>query len=111
MDTKIISFRTPHLILAGFGASERLGSEAKVLGAKKALLVTDKGVIESGTAKKIRDFLEKEDIAVEIFNQVIPDPDVACMEKCIEMAKRDTYDLILGVGGGRAPWISPRSHR
>jgi alcohol dehydrogenase class IV len=100
MDTKIISFRTSHLILAGFGASERLGSEAKALGATKALLVTDRGVIESGTGKKIKDLLEKEGIGVDIFDQVIPDPDVACVEKCIEMAKKRTYDLIVGVGGG-----------
>ena len=44
MDTKIISLRTPHLILAGTGALERLGQEAKALGATKALVVTDKGV-------------------------------------------------------------------
>ncbi len=29
MDTKIISLRSPHLILAGIGALERLGQEAK----------------------------------------------------------------------------------
>lgn len=100
MDRKIISFRSSHLILAGLDASERLGQEAKGTGAKKALVVTDKGVIESGTGKKVRDLLEKEGIGVEIFDQVISDPDIACAQACIEMAKKDRFDLIVGVGGG-----------
>ena len=100
MDTKIISLRTPHLILAGTGALERLGQEAKALGATKALVVTDKGVIDSGTGKKVKDLLEKEGIGVDTFDRVIPDPDTACLEACLEMAKKDRYNLIVGVGGG-----------
>jgi alcohol dehydrogenase class IV len=100
MDTKIISLRTPHLILAGTGALERLGQEAKALGATKALVVTDKGVIDSGAGKKVKDLLEKEGIGVDTFDRVIPDPDTACLEACLEMAKKDRYNLIVGVGGG-----------
>jgi alcohol dehydrogenase len=100
MDTKIISLRTPHLILAGVGASERLGQEAIGFGAKKALLVTDKGVLQSGVGKKVRDLLEKEGIGVAVFDGVISDPDIACVEACIDMAKKEKYDLVVGVGGG-----------
>lgn len=100
MDNKIISLRSPHLILAGLGAFERLGQEAKGIGAKKVFVVTDKGVIDSGIGKKIKDLLEKEEINVEIFDQVISDPDIACAQPCIEMAKKDRFDLIVGVGGG-----------
>ena len=100
MDKKIISFRSPHLILAGIGALERLSQEANEIGAKKVLLVTDKGVIDSGIGKKIKDILEREGIGVDIFDQVISDPDIACVEACIEMAKKSKYDLIVGVGGG-----------
>jgi alcohol dehydrogenase class IV len=100
MDNKIISLRTPHLIVAGVGASSRVGQEAKAIGAKKALLVTDKGVVDSGTGKKIREIMEKEGIGVEIFDRVISDPDVDCFEACLEMARKAKYDLIVGVGGG-----------
>jgi alcohol dehydrogenase class IV len=102
MDTKIISLRSPHLILAGIGASERLGQEAKGVGAKRILVVTDKGVIDSGVGKKMKDHLEREGIGVETFDRVISDPDIANAEACIEMAKRDKFDLIVGVGGGSA---------
>jgi alcohol dehydrogenase class IV len=100
MDTKIISLRSPHLILAGIGALERLGQEAKGIGAKKALVVTDKGVIDSGIGKKIKGQLEREGISVVIFDQVISDPDIANVETCMEMAKKEKFDLIVGVGGG-----------
>lgn len=100
MDTKVISLRSPHLILAGIGASERLGQEAKGMGARKALLVTDKGVSHSGIGKKIKDLLEKEGIASEIFDEVISDPDIINVETCIEVGKKGKYDLLVGVGGG-----------
>jgi alcohol dehydrogenase class IV len=100
MDTKIISLRSPHLILAGIGASERLGQEAMNIGAKKALVVTDKGVMSSGIGKNIRNHLEKNAVRVEIFEEVMSDPDIANAEACIEVAKKDQYDLVVGVGGG-----------
>jgi len=100
MDNKIISFRSPHLILAGLGALDRLGQEAMGIGARRAFIVTDKGVIDSGIGTKIKALLEKEGIRVEIFNQVISDPDIACFEACLEMAKKNQFDLIIGVGGG-----------
>jgi len=100
VDNKIISFRSPHLILAGVGSLERLGEEAKALEAKKGLLVTDKGVIASGIVEKIQAVLKREGIVIDIFDKVISDPDIGCAEACIEMAKKGKYDLILGLGGG-----------
>jgi len=100
MDNKIMSLRSPHLILAGFGALDRLGQEAMNIGSKKALMVTDKGVVNSGIEKKVKDHLEKNGVNVEIFDKVMSDPDIANAEACIEMAKMDRYDLIIGVGGG-----------
>jgi hypothetical protein len=48
MDRKPIMLKSPNLILAGFGALDKMGEEAGNLEAKKALLVTDKGIIASG---------------------------------------------------------------
>ena len=62
--------------------------------------MTDKGVIDSGIGKRIKDLLEKGGMGVEIFDKVLSDPDIACAEACIGMAKKDQFDLIVGVGGG-----------
>jgi len=100
MDNKIMSLRLPHLILAGFGAADRLGQEAKNIGAQKVLVVTDQGVMNSGIGRNIKDHLEKNGLSVDIFDGVMSDPDIANVEACIGAAKKDRYDLIVGVGGG-----------
>jgi alcohol dehydrogenase class IV len=100
MDQKIITLRSPHLILAGIGAAERIGPEAAGMGVKKAFLVTDKGVMDSGIGKRVTGLLSKEGIQVDTFDRVLSDPDIACAEASIETAKKGKYELIVGVGGG-----------
>ena len=102
MDRKLIMLKSPNLILAGFGALDKMGDEARTLEAKKALLVTDNGIVASGVSAKVEKVLTDQKIAVDVFDQVIPDPDIACCEKCIDRAKAGQYDLIVGVGGGSA---------
>jgi len=100
MDRTLIMLKSPNLILAGFGALAKMGEEAGNLEAKKALLVTDKGITASGISAKVEKVLTDQKIAVDVFDQVIPDPDIACCEMCIDRAKAGRYDLIVGVGGG-----------
>lgn len=100
MGNKIISFKSPSLILAGIGALDRMGEEARNLDAKTALIVTDKGVIEAGICQKVEAVLREEGMEIDVFDGVIPDPDIDCAEACIAMAKGKSYELIVGVGGG-----------
>ena len=102
MDRKLIMLKSPNLILAGFGALAKMGEEAGNLEAKKALLVTDKGITASGISAKVEKVLTDQKIAVDVFDRVISDPDIACCEQCIDAAKAGRYDLIVGVGGGSA---------
>lgn len=100
MDTKIISMKSPSLLLAGIGAVEKIGEEAKMIDAKKALMVTDKGIINSGIGAKVEGILKKAGVGVDIFDGVESDPAISCCEACIKVAKAGNYDLIVGVGGG-----------
>ena len=102
MERKMIVHKSPNLILAGYGALEKMGEEARNLEARAALLVTDKGIIASGVSAGVEKTLTDQNISVDVFDQVIPDPDIACCEKCIDTAKAGRYDLIVGVGGGSA---------
>lgn len=106
MSENIISFKSPSLILAGIGSLQRIGEEAAGMGVEKALIVTDRGIVDAGMSARVRDILEEKGIAVEIFHRVLPDPDIACCEECIEQAKGARYDLIVGLGGGSAMDIS-----
>ena len=57
-------------IISGTGAVSRLGG----FGAKRVLLVTDPFFVKNGWAEKIAEAAKAE--AVEIFDQVRPDPTV-----------------------------------
>jgi alcohol dehydrogenase class IV len=100
VDRQIMSFKCPGLIHAGLGAIQQLSQEAKALDAKRALLVTDEGVLSSGIGQRVQEQLGRVEIAVETFDKVMPDPDIACAQACAGMAKAGKYDLIVGLGGG-----------
>jgi alcohol dehydrogenase len=100
METRIISLKSPNLILAGIGALQKMGEEAKNLDAKKALVVTDKIMIETGIEGQVSTVLAENGVSVEIFDEVKSDPDIENCDACINMAKAGNYDLIVGVGGG-----------
>ncbi|MDH3328752.1 MAG: iron-containing alcohol dehydrogenase, partial [Desulfobulbaceae bacterium] len=100
MYDKIISLKSPNLILAGFGALEKMGEEAKNLDVKKALMVTDIGIQSSGIGAQVEKILRDSGVAVTVFDKVQSDPDIACCESCICEAKKGDYDLVVGVGGG-----------
>jgi alcohol dehydrogenase len=100
METRIISLKSPSLILAGIGALQKMGEEAKNLDAQKALLVTDKVMIETGIEGQVKAVLAENGVSVDVFDDVKSDPDIENCEACIDMAKAGNYDLIVGVGGG-----------
>lgn len=100
MTDKIISLKSPNLILAGFGALEKMGEEARNLDVKKALMVTDTGIQASGIGEQVERVLRNNGVTVTVFDKVQSDPDIACCESCICEAKKGDYELIVGVGGG-----------
>ena len=79
---------------------EQLGALAKELGTKKALLVTDPGIISAGHADRVTRILEAEGIKVVCFGEVEENPGTRCVEKCVELARRAEVDTLVGLGGG-----------
>ena len=57
MDRKLIMLKSPNLILARFGALAKMGKRREPSRAKKALLVTDKGITASGITAKVEKVL------------------------------------------------------
>lgn len=100
MFDNVISLKGPHLLLAGMGVLDRLGEQAGELGATRALVITDKGVMGTDTGDKVKALLEANDISVEFFTGVSPDPAIADAEAALEAAKAGDFNLIIGLGGG-----------
>jgi alcohol dehydrogenase len=100
MMERISLFRTTKRILFGVGSVEKIGQEAQILKAKKALVITDPGIIQSGLLPTVEKPVRSVGISVAVFDGVEPDPKIEVVEKGVESAKREGIDLIIGLGGG-----------
>lgn len=89
----------PKRVVFGDGVEEKIGAEAKGLGAKKALIVTDATIEKAGLLEKVEKPL-KEAVEVDVFDIVESEPTLAAAETVAEAARAAKYDLIVGVGGG-----------
>ena len=91
----------PHLRLEfGNGSVAQTGELARELGATRALLVTDAGIVAAGHAGRVRENLEAAGIGVSVFDRSKENPTTACVEECVAVAKVDAIDFIIGLGGG-----------
>ncbi len=98
----IHSFFSPRKVLFGPNAIKSVGEQAKILGASKAMIVTDSGVMKSGMVEPIGSYLESAGISYAVFDQVLPDPPVRVVEDCVLRIKEKKIDLVIGLGGGSA---------
>ena len=92
------SYYLPTKILFGFGVLKGLGEEVENLGARKALLVTDKVMEKTGIVSKVSAHLDG--LGYDIFDEVEPEPRVEVAEAVARKVRSSPYDLVLGVGGG-----------
>lgn len=69
----------PPVSLMGIGCLKEVGAEVKALGYKKALIVTDKVLVEIGLVKRLTTILDEESIEYVIFDETKPNPTV---KKC-----------------------------
>ena len=84
----------------GPGARKELPTVVASRGWKKALVVTDKGLMQFGVAKMVLDVLDEANIAYEIFDDVKPNPTVTNVTMGIEACKKAEADFIIAIGGG-----------
>ncbi len=98
--SNVTTFHVPTKVVRGTGAVEQLGEEAKALGAKRALVVTDQNLIEAGQVEKVEAPLKSAGIEVVVFDEGIPDPTVKLIEKGTEIVRTGNFGVIIGVGGG-----------
>ena len=87
-------------IVFGLGCVDRVGTIARDLGAKRVLLVTDRGIVSAGHADGVTARLEEQGIKVARFAEVEENPGTRCVEKCVEVARAAGVDTIVGLGGG-----------
>jgi alcohol dehydrogenase class IV len=93
-------FSTTPRIVMGPGSVKTIGTEVKALGAKRVLIVTDKGVIGAGLLKSIEDSFKANKIKYAVFDKVEPDPRYEIVADCVKMAETVRAQMLVGIGGG-----------
>lgn len=84
----------------GPGARKELPEVANRLGLKKALVVTDKGLVKFGVAKMMTDVLDEAGIPYEIYSEVKPNPTVTNVKQGVDAFAASGADFIVAIGGG-----------
>lgn len=84
----------------GPGARRELPGVVSRLGFKKALVVTDKGLMKFGVAKMVLDVLDEANIPYSIYDEVKPNPTVTNVKNGVKALKEAEADFIVAIGGG-----------
>jgi len=96
----VFEFMTIGRIYFQPGSIKKLGEEVKTLRGRKVLLVTDKGVRNSGVLTKAIESLEKEGLSYVVFDEVEPNPSLETAQKGYALLKEKGCDILAAVGGG-----------
>ncbi|MGQ9694925.1 MAG: iron-containing alcohol dehydrogenase [Thermodesulfobacteriota bacterium] len=97
---KISNFYSPKKIILGLDVVKKVGEEAKSLGGRRALIVTDPRIVSAGHVQIVEDSLYLAKIEAGLFDKDIPEPPASCVEEGMKILRNINYDLVIGIGGG-----------
>lgn len=87
-------------IVFGPGKLDMLGALAGELGARRALVVSDPGIIAAGHTQRGISSLEKAGIETHLFTELHENPNTDDVEAGLRFCKRYDPEIIIGFGGG-----------
>lgn len=91
-------YRVPPRIYHGWGS---LGPAlADLAGRTRAVIVTDRTMVDLGLAGRVAEQLRAQGLSVEIFADIKPDPDLDAVEAGLRVLRAAKPDVILALGGG-----------
>ena len=97
---KVNIFRSPNKVIFGNGTVSLVGAEAEKMGARKALIVTDAGVVKGGLIAEVEKSLKASKIDCGLFDRVEAEPPARIVDECAREVTEKKYDVLIGVGGG-----------
>src|SRR3989449_254802 len=98
--TRVDVFRIPTRVSFGRGVALTVATPLQQVGAKRVLVVTDKGVRNAGLVTPIEERLRDAGFVYEVYDEVVPDPGVGEVQRCYERAREMGADTFVAVGGG-----------
>jgi len=88
-------------VMYGENLAAEVGTEAEALEGTKAIIVTDRGVLEAGLVEPVRKSLEESSLElVEVYSDVPVNSEVGICKELAEIGKAKCVDTLVSVGGG-----------
>ena len=94
------SFEVPTVMKHGVGAIASLADEVKALGISQPMIVTDGGILKAGLLAEVEKPLKAANIGYVTFDQVVPNPPAARVDRGAEVYLKEKCDGLIGFGGG-----------
>ena len=96
---RVAKIKRPSLI-KGKKSILKLPNVVKNDGNTRALVVTNAGFIKRGSLEPLFDALKNEGVEYFVYNGIMPDPTIACIEEALKVYKENNCECIIAVGGG-----------
>lgn len=95
-----VGYFIPPVNLFGAGCVSEVGDQAKALGGKKALIVTDAFLAKNGMAERVKKILGDAGVEAVIYGGAEPNPTDNNVHEGVEAWKKNGCDLLVSLGGG-----------
>lgn len=92
-------YQPAHTII-GKGCINEIPRHIDLISGRKALIVTDEGLVKIGTTKKVTDVLERSGKRYVLYTGVKPNPTVSIVNEAKAVYDRENCDYLIGMGGG-----------
>ncbi|WP_236840181.1 iron-containing alcohol dehydrogenase [Brenneria goodwinii] len=94
-------FNTVPSIQMVWSGAKQLGELLKGrFAARKALVITDVGLVKAGVIEPVVANLKANGFSVSVFDGVLADPPESILMQCVEQAGAAGVDIVIGLGGG-----------
>lgn len=94
-------FQTVPAIQLEWSGATRLGERlTQRFKQRRLLLITDAGLVKAGLIEPILINLQDYGFTVTVFDAVVADPPESVLQACVDSARRQGTDIVLGLGGG-----------
>jgi alcohol dehydrogenase len=101
MIPKYYQFHCPVKILSGAGAVSNIPYEMSLMGCKRAMIVTDKGIVGAGLIDIVKEAFGDKDREIGfIFDETPPDSSNRVVNKLAKLFEEKKCDCFIAVGGG-----------
>lgn len=95
-------FFLPNISLFGPGCMNEIGAQARRLGVRRYLIITDDFLAKSGLAGRMQKLLGEAGITTGLFTGVMPNPTLHSVNEAFAQYEREDCGGVISIGGGSA---------